>query len=434
MNFRKVKYILPLLSVLLFAGCEAEIDEFKADAGEIDLTTFVTIGNSLTAGFADNALYRSGQINSFGNILAGQLMHAGLQEFKQPLMKDETGGGVFPNHHRLILAEVNGSLLPVPMPVEPDPANPENIYESEGPFHNMGVPGARTVHLLAPGYGSPQGNPYFARFASSPGTTVMEDALALDPTFFSLWIGSNDILGYALNGGEQLPIPPPAEYEAYLNIILGGLTANGAKGAIGNIVDIAAIPFFNVIPYNALVLTDPNIVAALNQAYEMAPHVSFTLGQNPFVVADEAYQPFGFRQLEPGEKVLLTAMTGITEQNWGSQVFMPAEFYLSNAQLAEIAVAVDAYNGIIEDAASQYGLAHVDIRSLMQDAKSGIYFDAVAFATTFVTGGTFSLDGVHLSARGNAAAANEFIHSINRTYNASIPKAHPGEFDGIIFP
>lgn len=429
MNFRKLIYMIPLLSMLLFAGCEAEIDEFTPDAGEIDLTTFVTIGNSLTAGFTDNALYRSGQINSVANILAGQLMHAGLQEFKQPLMKDELGFG-----GRLMLGVVNGNLLPVPMPGEVDPANFANIYADEGPFHNMGVPGARTNHLLAPGYGSDQGNPYFARFASSPATTIMDDVLALDPTFFSLWIGSNDILGYALNGGEDLPITPPEEYNFLLNTILDGLTSNGAKGVIGNIVDIASIPFFNVIPYNALFLTDPAIVAALNQAYEMAPHVSFSMGANPFVVADPAIQPFGFRQLEAGERVLLTAMNGITELNWGSQVFMPAEFYLSNAQLNEIAVAVDAYNGIIEDAASQYGLAHVDVRSLMQDARSGIYFDAVEFSTAFVTGGTFSLDGVHLSARGSAAAANEFIHAINRTYNASIPVAHPGEFDGIIFP
>ncbi len=429
MNFWKLKYILPLFSMLLFAGCEAEIDEFTPDAGEIDLTTFVTIGNSITAGFTDNALYRSGQINSMANILAGQLMHTGLQEFKQPLMKDELGFG-----GRLMLGVVNGNLLPVPMPGEPDPANFANIYADEGPFHNMGIPGARTAHLLFPGYGSPQGNPYFARFASSPATTVMDDVLALDPTFFSIWIGGNDILGYALNGGEDVPIPPPAEYEALLNNILGGLTANGAKGVIGNIVDIASIPFFNVIPYNALFLTDPNIVDALNQAYEMAPHVSFSLGANPFVVEDAAIQPFGFRQLEAGERVLLTAMPGITENNWGSQVFMPAEFYLSNAQLAEISVAVDAYNDIIKDAASQFGLAHADIRAFMQQAKSGIYFDAVEFSTTFVTGGTFSIDGVHMSARGSAVAANEFISAINSTYNASIPKAHPGEFDGIIFP
>jgi hypothetical protein len=76
-----------------------------------------------------------------------------------------------------------------------------------GPFNNLGIPGAKSYHLMAPGYGNVAGvaqglaNPYFARFASSAGTTVLEDALAQDPTFFSLWIGNNDVLLYATAGG-----------------------------------------------------------------------------------------------------------------------------------------------------------------------------------------------------------------------------------------
>ncbi len=438
MNFRKVKYILPLLSVLLFAGCEAEIDEFTPDAGEIDLTTFVTIGNSLTAGFADNALYRSGQINSFGNILAGQLMHAGLQEFKQPLMKDETGGGVFPGHHRLILADVNGSLLPAPMPVEHDPANSDNIFESEGPFHNMGVPGARTNHLLAPGYGSAQGNPYFARFASSPATTVMADAMALDPTFFSLWIGSNDILGFAISGGESDAITPAVEFQQAYNAIIGQLTSNGAKGVLGNIPGITVIPFFNTIPYNPVELEDQNIVDMLNNAYIALPHINFSIGDNPLVVEDmnPEFAPFFRRQLEAGELVLLTAMSLLNdpEINYGVEVPLPAQYYLSLDQIAEIEQAVNDYNAIIVETADAQGLPVADIFTILNNSASGIYFDGIEFTTEFVAGGAFSLDGIHLSARGNAIAANEFIAAINRAYNARIPKAQVGEFHGIIFP
>lgn len=73
----------------------------------------------------------------------------------------------------------------------------------------MGVPGAKSYHLLANGYGSvaglqtnpPSSNPYFVRFASSDTTSVIADALAQDPTFFTLWIGNNDVLSYATSGG-----------------------------------------------------------------------------------------------------------------------------------------------------------------------------------------------------------------------------------------
>ncbi len=50
-------------------------------------------------------------MNSMGNILASQLMHAGLPQFNQPLMKDELGFG-----GRIILTVYEGYLLPEPMP------------------------------------------------------------------------------------------------------------------------------------------------------------------------------------------------------------------------------------------------------------------------------------------------------------------------------
>jgi len=45
-------------------------------------------------------------------------------------------------------------------------------------------------------------NPYFIRFASSPSTTVIADAAGQSPTFFTLWIGNNDVLSYATAGGD----------------------------------------------------------------------------------------------------------------------------------------------------------------------------------------------------------------------------------------
>ncbi len=47
----------------------------KQDAytnGEADFSNYVALGNSLTAGYADNALYITGQENSYPNILAQQ--------------------------------------------------------------------------------------------------------------------------------------------------------------------------------------------------------------------------------------------------------------------------------------------------------------------------------------------------------------------------
>src|SRR5690606_40188815 len=74
-------------------------------------------------------------------------------------------------------------------------------------YNNMGVPGAKSFHLVVPGYGNiaalatGRANPYFVRHATSPQATVLEDAMSLEPTFFTNWIGSNDVLSYAISGG-----------------------------------------------------------------------------------------------------------------------------------------------------------------------------------------------------------------------------------------
>src|SRR5690606_35004874 len=88
-------------------------------------------------------------------------------------------------------------------------------------YNNMGVPDAKSFHLLAPGYGNlanvatGKANPYFVRHATSPNTTILSDAMSLNPTFFTNWIGSNDVLAYALSGGvglNQLGNMDPSTY------------------------------------------------------------------------------------------------------------------------------------------------------------------------------------------------------------------------------
>ncbi len=426
MKYIKLNTIF-FIAVLILAGCEAEIDQYTPDSGEADLSSYVAIGNSLTAGYTDGDLFRSGQENSLGMIIAGQLMHAGLENFKQPMMKDENGFG-----NRLVLAQVDGSPLPVPRPGTPDPGNFENIFQQEGPFHNMGVPGAKTSHLLFEGYGSL--NPYYGRFASDPVSgSVIKDALALQPSFFTLWTGSNDILGFALGGGEGEGITPTEEFSAALQTIVAQLTANGARGAVANIADITRIPFFSAIPYDALALMSQGQVDMLNAGYAEAPHIEFSFGRNPIVVADQSH-PAGIRQIERGELVLLTAMQGMTANGWGSSVPLAPEYYLNLEQVSMIKESTGDYNSVIEQLTGSAGLAHVDVASLLRAAETGIYFDAIAFNTQFVSGGLFSLDGVHLTARGYAIVANEFIAEINRAYNASIPKVAVGNFPGIVFP
>jgi len=65
---------------------------------------------------------------------------------------------------------------------------------------------------------------------------------------------------------------------------------------------------------------------------------------------------------------------------------------------------------------------------------AGLVADGLKFSNTFVSGGFFSLDGIHLSARGNALVSNYIIESLNKTYQSRIPLVNVGDYPGIGFP
>jgi hypothetical protein len=430
---------------LFFVACEPEIDDFKPIAGNADFSAYVAIGNSLTAGYADGDLYKTGQENSYPAILAGQFATVGGGDFKQPLMVDNHGFG-----NKMVLGMSTDclgqtSLAPVADPGALPPAENPNFLSiaDQGPFNNMGVPGAKSFHLLYEGYG--QLNPYFGRFMSTANTSVLADAMAVQPTFFTLWIGNNDALGYALAGGEADSITDPVLFQGYLDMMLQQLTASGAQGAMVNIPDITTIPFFNTVLYNALPLTADQ-ADQLNAAYAEynagadlmgVDHITFAEGANALVIEDETLAAIGgIRQIKANELVLLTVpQDSIKCAGWGSQKPVPAEYVLDAQEINEISGAIADYNAAIKTLATTYQLAFVDMAAKMTEAaETGFRYDGVSFGVQYVTGGLFSLDGIHLTPQGYAIVANEFIDAINTTYGATVPKVNAVDYPGITFP
>jgi lysophospholipase L1-like esterase len=105
-------------------------------------------------------------------------------------------------------------------------------------------------------------------------------------------------------------------------------------------------------------------------------------------------------------------------------------------EAAEIKTAVDAMNVKIKAVAAAKGLAFVDANAKMLElsANSGIQYDAVKYSAKFITGGTFSLDGVHLTGRGYALIANEFLRVINAKYHSTLPMVNVNSYSGVTFP
>jgi len=432
----KLKYIiLFVIGGFLFYSCEPEIDDYSYTSGSADFSKYVALGNSLTAGYADGSLYREGQLASYPSMLAMQFQKIGGGAFEQPLMDGEYG--ILAGKRKLDFATDclgTTSLSPVLDEGTLDPIAP--IGKT---VQNLGVPGAKSFHLLAQGYGSLAGvplglaNPYYARFASSDVSTIVGDAISQLPTFYSLWIGNNDVLSYATGGGVGDSITGQGSFAVFMNTIVMSLDATGAKGVIANIPDVSTIPFFTTVPANGLVLTEQEQVDGLNAAYEPLG-ITFNLGQNYFVIAD-ANSQVGLRQAAEGELILLTVpQDSLKCAGWGSQIPIPDEYVLTSLEIDAIENAVEGYNQTIAGLATQYDVALVDLNSYMKELQEGLTYDGISFSAEFITGNGFSLDGVHLTPMGYSLIANKFIEAINKKYGSSLAMVSPTNYRANIIP
>ena len=107
---------------------------------------------------------------------------------------------------------------------------------------------------------------------------------------------------------------------------------------------------------------------------------------------------------------------------------------LTKAEIAEVKVATDAYNATIKSVADSKGLAFVELKSVTdQLANGGIVYNGFTTTSTFVTGGMFSLDGVHPSPRGYAIIANLFTDAINAKYGSNFKNVKVGSYR-ILYP
>lgn len=434
----KKLFIYSTLACLALASCKPNLEPNAPQTGDADFSYYLAVGNSLTAGFSNGSLYRSGQMNSFPAMLATQFKQVSNGKFEQPLLPGEHG---YPNG-KIILAMKQGlcdtvpSLAPIPFPGALDSAGSSVNLAFKGPFNNMGIPGIRTIDFLFPGYGAV--NPYAARIFVSPLTNRPLDELKLQKhTFFSLWLGGNDVLGYAVAGGEQGSGPTSsisdlAVFTAAYDSVMQVLTANGAKGIVINIPDVTSLPYFNTIPANSAEVTKAQ-ANLLNNAYN-GTQVHFNPGKNYLVIQD-ANSPTGFRQMKKGELVRLeTPLDSIKCAGWGTQKPIPAQFVLTEDEIAKVNTALLQFNSVISTMAAKYSVPMVDMNSYLKSLSTGISYNGITYTPEFVSGGAFSLDGIHLTGKGYALAANHMIMTINSYYKSSIASVDPNEYDGIQFP
>jgi hypothetical protein len=110
----KNKFIYLAILAAGFASCEPEFEN-EVDAnytsGDADFTSYVAIGNSLTAGYMDGTVSRVGQTYSFPNLLAQKFALVGGGAFTQPSYEEDVDnvGGIqgLPGFNKRLVIDVS---------------------------------------------------------------------------------------------------------------------------------------------------------------------------------------------------------------------------------------------------------------------------------------------------------------------------------------
>ena len=442
-NFKNYTYIL--LAAALITACKPVIQVPAPSAGSADFTRYISVGNSLTAGYADGGLYLAGQLNSYPSIIAAQMQTiGGASSFTQPLWSDAQASGTgyqkltgFTSTGSPILTAVAATAVRGTVTI-PGVGTFPMFTKYTGNIDNYGVPGIKLNDIDNGFYGNVNG--YFERMlpGNSPSntTTYLDFVTAKPFTFFTNWLGNNDALAYATSGGAGDVLTDKAVFQTKYTTLINRLTATGAKGACATVPDVTTIPYFTTVTVGAILAS----VQAANPAVQNI-YIAKKNTTNP---ADNTYGAIGVAATSADLIVLTfpTSLIGSTTAGVGTYPYgldprnpIENKYVLDANEVAIVKDYVNSYNNTIKSVATSKGLALYDAAAYLTELKAtGKIVNGVSLSSNYISGGIFSLDGVHLTPRGYAIVATLFINAINAQYGSTIPIPNVSAYSGVTFP
>ncbi|MGH7644297.1 MAG: SGNH/GDSL hydrolase family protein, partial [Gemmatimonadales bacterium] len=354
---------------------------------------YVAMGNSITAGFQSGGINDSTQLQSYAVLLARQMG----TPFFAPLMSRPGCPAPFTN-------VFTGARVPPPVP---GGCALRRAQTPPPPYmNNVAVPGAEVMDAIANLDTASNANALTTFFLG--GQTQTEAMQRVRPTFLTVWIGNNDVLGaatFAANAGDSTRITPVATFQTRYDQMLDSIDAMNPRGAVLlGVTNVTVIPFFSR--------------GSTYYGLDQAPGLPLTATTNCAPPrGDSVLVPFPF-----GAQLLATAGTlDCTEP----QTIQPGE-------LVKLVTTVTSYNAHIQSEAATRGWAYFDpnqaldsLRLIPTQIAPFPNFGPPATPTPCSAspfGLAFSCDAVHPSASTHKLLANKLIEAINAAYGTTMAR------------
>lgn len=410
-----------IAGVALTAACSDDILEPPTSEVDSLFNKYVAIGNSITAGFQSGGLNDSTQNESYAVLLAAEMG----TDFNVPEMNSPGCPppfvNIFTQQRMLGLSDSDCFLRVAPIPEF---------------LHNVAVPGAAVVDVLTNLGTESDPNPLTTFFLG--GQTQLEAAAVILPTFVSVWIGNNDVLGAILdptNPGDPALVTDPAVFAQRYGAMMDSLDAFGSiqGGVLIGVGQVVFLPYLTqgrawaafelqfdaaTAPLNAFdvlanCLTSAPIPGTSDLVWVSVP---FPVGGSMLAEANAKIDSVLGGTLAPGSLVPVTMDCSITQM-------------VSTDELLNMVGAVVAYNQTIATEAADRGWAYLDpntlLEALLPDPTAIRPFPAFDPADpqheTAPFGTALSRDGIHPSTATHLGTAQALVLLINATYSTAIP-------------
>jgi len=378
-----------------------------------DFTNYVALGDSVTAGLTSASMMDWYQDRSYPAVLAQQ---AGAAVFEQPYVSEPGIGPIF----ELVALAPTPDIRPVNLP----PGMPYN-YEYPYPYNNLGIPTATLYDMIFQTgdlNNLAQGNfdtVFFDIVLRNGINTALEFAIGAQPTFMTVWIGNNDVLGAVLAATpiDGITMTPVEFFAGLYGNAIGALATNtSADIVLINIPYLTEVPFATSVPPY---VDHPDF----GRLYLTADTGPLTDGD---MLTLEGGRLVGEGYGLPGGPPLPDNMNIFTGE--AGVVLRAAEIEMINAH-------IDGLNAAIDQTGAALGYPVFDINAIFAALTSGEMvptYGGTTLSTQFLLGGIFSYDGIHPQHIGSALIADELIQFINAEFGAEIPRVNMAEvlFEG----
>jgi lysophospholipase L1-like esterase len=418
----------------------------------------VGVGDSLTAGMQSSGLLGTTATNTVAGSPLGPVVPPTQGNGFWALLWSQANGGATtlnpatsplplvaaPGIGSLLVPAANGAPTALTAPCTSTPAlaysaataSQTRLNPQTTPF-DVAVPG-QTVHeaLYMTGPQSTcqtatvgsAANPFYALYtlvSAESGTflpilgtfganvTQVQAAVALKPQIATVWLGSNDLLKFALSGGTIVPTDPGSLYTDLVTII-GSLKAAGAKVAVANLFNVLGASYFTSQTGLSQIIIAQLTAKGIPLATAQAVAATYVAQ-----VQAQGVGPNGYLQLSG----LLKTLAAVSAQG---AVVLTSSDIIPDALAAQVATLNQQYNAQIAAAVTATGATLVDVNTVFNQiqAAGGYPVNVPKCCNLLYGGGLSSFDGIHPSNTGYAIIANTFIATLDAAFGLTIPQVN----------